>query len=50
MSETMVTARVRIPEGLWRQVRAAALNDNRLNEDVLREALEMWLKARKGAK
>jgi len=50
MPEAMVTARVRIPEGLWRQVRSAALADNVKNEDVLREALEAWLKARNGGK
>jgi hypothetical protein len=50
MSEPMVTARVNIPVDLWRRVRAAAMTDDRLNEDVLREALEAWLKARNGGK
>jgi hypothetical protein len=50
MTEEMVTARVNIPADLWRRVRAAALNDDVKNEDVLREALEAWLKARKAGK
>jgi predicted transcriptional regulator len=49
MHEKMITARINVPDELWRRVRAAALTDDRKNEDVLREALERWLQSRKEA-
>jgi hypothetical protein len=50
VTENLITARVVVPAELWRQVRRAAIIEDRKNEEVLREALEAWLKSRNGGK